>query len=164
MSKTRNLKFLAVLGAAIGAAGLAAPAAAVASPQHSASSAQTDSRQVIKVEGSAKVGTTDVDASWYGCDSGNACLYTGTAGKEPSGKHTDYYYYGYHNLSNVLGSHWIINNQTKGAKVYPCTGYGGTHCHDFLFKWSDGKTTDYIRAGWGGKFDMTKVNSLRLSA
>ena len=85
----------------------------------------------------------------YGCPSQYVCLYTNAAGSYPSGPHTNYKYYGYDNFSNVLGNHLIVNNQTGGAKVYPCLGYNGTNCNAYAFGWPDGVTTNYIRAGWG---------------
>jgi hypothetical protein len=93
-------------------------------------------------------------AAWpYGCASQYVCLYTGTAGSYPSGPHTDYKFYGFDNFSNVLGNHWIVNNQTGGAKVYPCLGYGGTNC-----------SANYIPAGVGVLLDFTPINSIRLTA
>src|SRR4051794_26127920 len=53
------------------------------------------------------------------CPSGDVCLYTGPwTAPGPTGPHTNYSYYGYDNLSNVTGSHWIVNNQTGGAVAY----------------------------------------------
>jgi hypothetical protein len=100
----------------------------------------------------------------FGCPLQYVCLYTGTAGSYPSGPHTNYKYYGYDNFSNVLGNHWIVNNQTGGAKVYPCLGYNGTDCSAYTFYWPDGSATHYIKAGWGLVLDFTPINSIRLTA
>lgn len=111
--------------------------------------------------GPANAAVVAGSSGWpFGCPSQYVCLYTGTAGSVPSGPHTDYKYYGYDNFSNVLGQHWIVNNQTGGAKVYPCLGYGGTNCSTYSFL-PNGQ--HYIAAGWGVRFDLTPVNSIRLT-
>jgi len=102
-------------------------------------------------------------ASSY-CRSGWVCLYTGAAGSAPSGAHTDYYYYGAHDLSNVLNWHWLVNTQTGGAKVYPCYGYGGVDCNRITFYYPDGSTAHYLKAGYMAQVYFTPVNSLRLTA
>jgi hypothetical protein len=64
-----------------------------------------------------------------GCPSGAVCIY-------PQDQHPDtnphpqviFYSYGYHNLSNMWGYHYILNNQYGGAKADVCHNYGGTNC------------------------------------
>jgi hypothetical protein len=113
---------------------------------------------------SADAAISPASPGWpYGCPSQYVCLYTGAAGSYPSGAHTNYKYYGYDNFSNVLGNHWIVNNQTGGAKVYPCLGYGGTNCDAYTFYWPDGTATHYIKAGWGLVLNFTPINSIRLT-
>lgn len=116
---------------------------------------------------SADAAVAPASPGWpYGCPSQYVCLYTNTAGPAgtyPSGPHTDYKYYGYDNFSNVLGNHWIINNQTGGAKVYPCLGYGGTNCSSYNLVWPDRVVTHHIRAGWGRVLNFTPINSIRLT-
>ncbi len=112
----------------------------------------------------ASAAVTTSAAGWpFGCPSQYVCLYTGAAGSVPSGAHTNYKYYGYDNFSNVLGNHWIVNNQTGGAKVYPCLGYNGTNCNAYTFYWGDGSATHYIKAGTGLVLNFTPINSIRLT-
>jgi hypothetical protein len=119
---------------------------------------------LIASAGSAQAAVGAVSAAPpYGCPSQYVCLYTGAAGSVPSGPHTNYKYYGYDNFSNVLGNHWIANNQTLGAKVYPCLGYGGTNCSTYTFYWPDGPPTHYIKAGWAVELNFTPINSIRLT-
>jgi hypothetical protein len=99
----------------------------------------------------------------FGCSSQYVCLYTDAAGTYPSGPHTNYKFYGFDNFSNVLGYHWIVNNQTGGAKVYPCLGYNGTNCSAYTFYWPDGPATHYIKAGWALSLNFTPINSIRLA-
>jgi hypothetical protein len=99
----------------------------------------------------------------FGCSSQYVCLYTGAAGTYPSGPHTNYKFYGFDNFSNVLGYHWMVNNQTGGAKVYPCLGYNGTNCSAYTFYWPDGPATHYIKAGWALSLNFTPINSIRLT-
>lgn len=100
----------------------------------------------------------------FGCRSQYVCLYTGTAGSVPSGAHTDYKWYGYDNFSNVLGNHYLLNNQTGGAKVYPCLGYGGTNCGQYTFYYSDGTSSHYLKAGYYVLMNFTPINSIWLTA
>jgi hypothetical protein len=90
----------------------------------------------------------------YGCAGGWVCLSAQNAGLSGNwiGK---YYYYGYDNLSNVLGWHTLLNNQTNNAWVYECLNYGGTNC-DFA-------TSTYGTA-YADTTDFTPINSIRLAA
>ncbi|WP_327636842.1 hypothetical protein OHB24_00205 [Kribbella sp. NBC_00482] len=59
------------------------------------------------------------------CPSGAVCL------QEPNGSILSkniWYSYGAHNLSNVVGTKVLINNQTGGAGFAVCKGYNGTDC------------------------------------
>ncbi|HTZ43407.1 MAG TPA: hypothetical protein VMB79_06055 [Jatrophihabitans sp.] len=90
-------------------------------------------------------------ASSEGCPSGYVCIYPGASwnGGSPSLK---FYTYGYHNLSNVVGTHRFFNNQTGGASAYACSGYNGTGSDLF------GVTT-----GWADE-NFTPANSVVLDA
>ncbi len=60
------------------------------------------------------------------CPSGAVCL------QEPNGSILSkniWYSYGAHNLSNVVGTKVLINNQTGGAGFAICNGYNGTNCY-----------------------------------
>ncbi|MFI0721237.1 hypothetical protein [Streptomyces sp. NPDC021224] len=86
--------------------------------------------------------------SWDGCPSGAVCVY----GKDaPAQTPTAVYYsYGAHNLSNQLGWHWVLNNQTGGAHAHLCLGYDGANC------------TYDIAPQTGVRADLTPVNSITL--
>ncbi|EMF53903.1 MULTISPECIES: hypothetical protein [Streptomyces] len=91
-------------------------------------------------------------ATSHGCPDGYVCIYPENAGwnnDQPSHK---YYTYGYHNLSNMVGTHRIINNQTGGATMQTCTGYNGTGCEGYL-----------PGGGWSIDKYMTPINSIRLN-
>lgn len=108
--------------------------------------------------------TTDVDT---GCPSGYACLYTdNTDILGPTHPHTNYYYYGYDNFSNVTGNHYIVNNQTGGARVYLCTGYNGTNCTtpNPPFYTPGYGNLNYIKAGYFTNYNFTPINSMVLCA
>ncbi|MFF1818687.1 hypothetical protein ACFVWG_15395 [Kribbella sp. NPDC058245] len=82
------------------------------------------------------------------CPSGAVCL------QEPNGtilSKNIWYSYGAHNLSNVTGIKYAINNQTGGA--------GFTICYDR----DGGRCTDPLRAtGTYGAYDYTPINSIVL--
>ncbi|MDP9092102.1 MAG: hypothetical protein M3N95_03950 [Actinomycetota bacterium] len=61
-----------------------------------------------------------------GCPSGYACLYPQNAGWNGGHPSFMFYTYGYHNLTNQFGTHRTFNNQTGGASMYGCSGYGGS--------------------------------------
>lgn len=120
----------------------------------------------------AAIHSSSPGSTFDGCRAQYVCVYTGTAATQgPSGPHTDYKYYGYDNFSNLLGKHWIINNQTGGAKVYPCLGYDGHNCSTYTFRYFPDATraagfyppTHYIRAGIGTTLNFTPINSIRLT-
>lgn len=103
-------------------------------------------------------------SSFYGCPSGYACLYTdNTDTLGATHPHTDYFYYGYYNLSNVIGNHYLVNNQTGGARVYPCYGYNGTNC-TVPMTGPNGGTIYYLPAGYDVNLNFTPINSLKLCA
>ncbi|KPI11116.1 hypothetical protein OK074_2943 [Actinobacteria bacterium OK074] len=70
------------------------------------------------------------DAPWYNCNDGWVCLYP-EGQSPPVSPSVSWYTYGAHNLSNQFNYHWILNNQTGGARAKLCTGYnGGGTCYD----------------------------------
>jgi hypothetical protein len=79
--------------------------------------------------------------SYFGCPAGAVCIYAQDAAVEwaapnPSRITNVYYSYGAHNLSNKIGLHWLVNNQTpngSNASVETCTGYNGVGCTKALF-------------------------------
>ena len=96
----------------------------------------------------------------FGCRSGWACLYTDrTDVLSASHPHTDYFFYGFDNFSNVTGMHWLFNNQTGGARVYLCLGFNGTNCPPFTV---NGVSHPYVQAGFVLNYNMTPINSIRL--
>lgn len=60
-----------------------------------------------------------------------------------------YWAYGPHNLSNIFGTHRVLNNQYGGGQVEACLGYNGTGGGTFL----PGTSIDY---------NLTPVNSVLL--
>ncbi len=93
----------------------------------------------------ANAATTGTTAS---CPSGAVCL------REPNGSILSkniWYSYGAHNLSNVIGTKVLINNQTGGAGFAICYGYNGTQCNP-VHRWT----------GPSEPFDFTKINSVVL--
>ncbi|MFE2887044.1 hypothetical protein ACUXZZ_43890 [Streptomyces graminifolii] len=75
------------------------------------------------------------DSTVYGCRSGNVCIWP--QGVEPfDNPHPTVQYssYGYHNLSNQYGDHWVLNNQYGGATASLCYNYGGTNCYETLYQ------------------------------
>ncbi len=64
-------------------------------------------------------------STFHGCPYKAVCVYPGTSlstGPEANGI---YYSYGAHNLSNQLGDHLVVNNQSNDAWVSFCGSYGG---------------------------------------
>ncbi|MER5741799.1 hypothetical protein ACFV97_26365 [Streptomyces sp. NPDC059913] len=104
------------------------------------------------VTGAGAADASSLASPLYGCPSGAACVYA--EGKAPSAATlTDTYWsYGAHDLKNQYNSHWVANNQTGGASITLCYGYGGTTC-----------TGPTIYAGGMLAVDLTKVNSIRLN-
>ncbi|MGW1671958.1 hypothetical protein [Streptomyces sp. NPDC002324] len=91
-------------------------------------------------------------ATSHGCPDGYVCIYPENAGWNNDVPSHKYYTYGYHNLSNMVGTHRIINNQTGGATMQTCTGYNGTGCEGYL-----------PGGGWWIDKNMTPINSIRLN-
>ncbi|MFE2408525.1 hypothetical protein ACFXDE_09295 [Kitasatospora sp. NPDC059408] len=93
----------------------------------------------------AGAGTAHADTI-NGCADGYVCIYAddGTIVSR-------YYTYGPHNLSNMYGYHYVLNNQTGGAKVAACTGYNGGDCGT------------PVGPGWYW-INLTPINSIYLSA
>ncbi|MFC4498858.1 MULTISPECIES: hypothetical protein [Streptomyces] len=87
---------------------------------------------------------------WAGCPSGYVCIYP--QGQDPAQSPSNKYLtYGAHNLSNQVGWHWVLNNQTGGATAELCLNYGGTNCN-------------YTIPAQGGVWaDLTPVNSIKLN-
>jgi hypothetical protein len=95
--------------------------------------------------------------SLMGCPSQYACLYNGPALNTPI--ITSYYYYGYYNLSNILGEKALMNNQTNYAWTWACRGYYGRQC-----EWGTRASDDAPSTVWGAIYrDFTPVNSIRLT-
>ncbi|MFF6779504.1 hypothetical protein [Streptomyces sp. NPDC012510] len=90
-------------------------------------------------------------ADSYGCPSGYVCMYPGAGWNNNTPTHK-YYRYGTYNLSNVVGTYRIYNNQTGGATMRTCTGYNGTGCQG------------HLPAGWYIDKNMTPINSITLQA
>ncbi|MFI6108008.1 hypothetical protein [Streptomyces sp. NPDC051310] len=89
-------------------------------------------------------------ADWAGCPEGAVCIYP--QNQNPAVRPTHVLYrYGAHNLSNQVGNHWVLNNQTGGATANLCTGYNGGGCGA------------PIAAKTGVYADLTPINSIRLN-
>ncbi|MER7921549.1 MULTISPECIES: hypothetical protein [unclassified Streptomyces] len=87
---------------------------------------------VVAMSGAAQAKPAD-DTPWDGCPSGAVCIYGEGVVPANNPHPTDVYYsYGAHNLSNQVGQHWILNNQTGGASVTLCNGYNGTNCTETI--------------------------------
>jgi hypothetical protein len=88
-------------------------------------------------------------ATSHGCPSGYVCFYPGAGwnGDRPSHK---FLAYGAHNLSDVVGTYRVYNNQTGNAWVRTCTGYNGTGCEGYMYP------------GWWIDKNMTPINSIVL--
>ncbi|MGW1297075.1 hypothetical protein [Streptomyces sp. NPDC002533] len=86
----------------------------------------------------------------YGCPSGAVCLYPGAGwnGGEPTYR---FYSYDAHKISNQFGTKRLFNNQTGGAKAYPCKGSNGTNCDRVL------------NAGYYRDLNITPINSIKLT-
>ncbi|MER7850725.1 hypothetical protein ABTZ03_43130 [Kitasatospora sp. NPDC096077] len=96
------------------------------------------------------VGAGTAQAStWDNCPDGAVCVY---GQDQPANTPIlKLWSYGPHNLSNMYGNHWVLNNQTGGAAAQLCDGYNGTgNCHD------------YMPAQTGVYANLTPVNSIVL--
>ncbi|ARH89491.1 MULTISPECIES: hypothetical protein [Streptomyces] len=89
--------------------------------------------------------------SLHGCPSGAVCVYPQNAGWNGDRPSLAFYSYGAHNLSNQVGQHYVLNNQTGGATARTCTGYNGT-----------GDCQGYLWAGYYIDKDLTPINSILL--
>lgn len=85
---------------------------------------------------------------WNGCPAGAVCLYS-PAGYESGNPEHVYWSYGEHALHNEFGSHWILNNQTGGAKVSVWYDYHDHHAFT-------------VPAGAAAERDFTPFNSISL--
>ncbi|GGQ53271.1 MULTISPECIES: hypothetical protein [Streptomyces] len=90
-------------------------------------------------------------ADWAGCPSGAVCIYPQNQNPAQSPSNI-YWSYGAHNLSNQVGWHWVLNNQTGGASAELCLNYGGTNCNYTI--------GNPPRGVWA---DLTPVNSIKLN-
>lgn len=90
------------------------------------------------------------NATIEGCKPGYVCLYPGQSwnGGHPS---ATYLTYGNHNLNDVIGYHYLLDNQTGGAWDFECQGYNGT-----------GATLDGGQSVSSADIYFTPVNSIRL--
>ncbi|MFJ4187878.1 hypothetical protein [Kitasatospora sp. NPDC089509] len=96
------------------------------------------------------VGAGTAQAStWAGCPDGAVCVYPQDQNPAVSPMLT-LWSYGPHNLSNMYGNHWVLNNQTGGAGAQLCTGYNGTG------------SCEYIAAQNGVYANLTPINSIVL--
>ncbi|GAB6902826.1 hypothetical protein [Kineosporia succinea] len=100
--------------------------------------------------GTAQAAGQTIAATSHGCPDGYVCMYP-SAGWNNDVPQAKWYTYGAHNLSNVLGTHRLFNNQTGGAIARTCTGYNGTGCEGAL------------GAGWYIDKNMTPINSVLLA-
>ncbi|MFI9029560.1 hypothetical protein [Streptomyces sp. NPDC053560] len=89
--------------------------------------------------------------SLRGCPSGAVCVYPQNAGWNNDRPSLVFYSYGAHNLSNQVGQHYVLNNQTGGATARTCTGYNGT-----------GDCQGFIQPGYYVDKDLTPINSILL--
>ncbi|MFC9293097.1 hypothetical protein ACFTWH_01270 [Streptomyces sp. NPDC057011] len=65
------------------------------------------------------------DQDFYGCRSGNACIW-GAGAALGTGPTHQYRNRGAYNLSGQVNWHYVKNNQTEGWKFKLCTGWNGT--------------------------------------
>ncbi|MGI5466384.1 hypothetical protein [Streptomyces sp. CA-132043] len=82
---------------------------------------------------------------------GAVCVYPQNAGWNNDRPSLVFYSYGAHNLSNQVGQHYVLNNQTGGATARTCTGYNGT-----------GDCQGFIQPGYYVDKDLTPINSILL--
>ncbi len=90
-------------------------------------------------------------AEYQGCPDGWVCLYPQNAGWNGGHPSHKWFRYGSYDLSNQLGIHRFLNNQTGGAKAWTCRNYGGTNC------------PTYQPAGTWWDYDFTPINSVKLT-
>jgi hypothetical protein len=88
----------------------------------------------------------------HGCPSGYFCIYPRDAGWNGDRPSVRYAAYGYHNLSNQIGNHRILNNQYGGAWVSLCNLYNGNASTGY---------GSYGQDSWDD-VDLTPINSVVL--
>ncbi|NQX26531.1 hypothetical protein HQQ81_04095 [Microbacteriaceae bacterium VKM Ac-2854] len=89
-------------------------------------------------------------ATWHGCPTGYVCIYPQNAGWNNDRPSLRYYNYGSYNLSGQYGQHWVLNNQTGGAKLRLYTGFGATG------------GSAVVNAGTAVNYNLTPINSIQL--
>lgn len=104
----------------------------------------------------AIAGTTraKAQAAFNWCPTGYVCIYAGIG--EDTAIIGKYYHYRVYNLSNVVGVRTVCNHQTGSAHVRFYSGYNGTGT--VLVDNFANPIADCFN------YDMTPVNSIRLSA
>jgi hypothetical protein len=60
----------------------------------------------------------------HGCPYGYVCVYPQNKGWNGDVPSLRFYTYGGHNLSNQIGSHYVLNNQQNALAIF-CSSYGG---------------------------------------
>jgi len=103
--------------------------------------------RAVAVAGPAEAATSTPQ----NCASGYVCVYKTSNLTTPVG--TKYYTYKAYNFTNMIGSYIVYNHQTGGAGVQLYSGYNGT-----------GSILDNVPAGTYHTFNLTPVNSIRLTA
>ncbi|MET7478957.1 hypothetical protein ABZT17_31985 [Streptomyces sp. NPDC005648] len=92
----------------------------------------TAATAVVAMSGAAQAAPAG-NSTVYGCQSGNVCIWPEGVNPVDNPHPTNQYSaYGYHNLSNQYGYHWVLNNQYGGAGAALCNNYGGTNCNEYL--------------------------------
>ncbi|WP_405491139.1 hypothetical protein [Streptomyces sp. NBC_00096] len=90
--------------------------------------------------------------SWpHGCPSGAACIYPQDKGwnnDQPS----NIYWEGVYRLYNQEGTHFVVNNQTKGWKVRLCFDSQGWNCDAYVQP-----------PGTTWQLNLSPMNSIKLS-
>ncbi|HET8844569.1 MAG TPA: hypothetical protein VFN35_24075 [Ktedonobacteraceae bacterium] len=144
----------AFLVAGVLAAALVFSAFSFAPPVHAASHVQTASANRSAVAQPA-AGTVE------GCPSEAACIYpvnAGWNGGVPEGRGI-FFTLSPHQLSNELNTHRVFNNQTNNDLVWLCYNADGIDCPRALSGFALPLCTFTY-----GDFDLTKINSIKLTA
>lgn len=89
-------------------------------------------------------------ATRHGCPDGYVCIYPENAGWNNDKPSHKYYKYGTYNLRGQYGQHWVLNNQTGGAKLRLYTGYAATG--GFAV----------VNPGTGVNYNLSPINSIEL--
>ncbi len=99
-------------------------------------------------------------STWDGCPDGAVCVYPeGQDSTDTSVPELVLWSYGAHNLSNMYGSHDVINNQTGGASANLCLGYNGTNCNDPQVANNGRVDAQWVTVA----VDFTPINSITLN-